>query len=76
MKNNLIKKYSVLSVLAIYILAYFFQSFSFLELGIILNKTYAEDQSEYTNLVAIFVDDKIYDDIEDDIKRYSKTYIQ
>jgi hypothetical protein len=52
------------------------QSFSFLDFGVILNKTYAEDQIEYTNLVAIFVDDKIYDDIKDDIKRYSQTYIQ
>lgn len=76
MKNNLAKKYSVLCVLAIYVLAYFLQSFSFFDFGIILDKTYAEDQLDYTNLVAVFVDDKIYDDIKDDVKRYAQTYIQ
>ncbi len=76
MRNNLAKKYSVWCILAIYVLAYFLQSFSFFDFGIILNKTYAESQLDYTNLVAIFVDEEIYDDIETDIKRYAQTYIQ
>ncbi|OQY39486.1 MAG: hypothetical protein B6229_03635, partial [Spirochaetaceae bacterium 4572_7] len=72
MRNNLAKKYSVLCILAIYVLAYFLQSLSFFDFGLILDKTYAEDQLKYTNLVAIFVDDKIYNDIEDDIKGLQK----
>ena len=76
MTNNLIKKYSVSFILAIYVLAYFLQSLSFFDFGLILNKTYAESQLDYTNIVAIFVDEEIYDDIETDIKRYTQTYIQ
>jgi len=76
MKNNLIKKYSVLFVGMIYMLSYFFQSLSFFNFSLILNTVYAEDQLDYTNLVAVFVDDKIYDDIENDMQRYAQEYIQ
>lgn len=73
MRNRLFKKYSILFVMWIYIVSAFLQSFSFFD----FNKVYAqESQLDYTNLVAIFVDDKIYWSLETNIERYAKTYIQ
>ncbi len=73
MRNRLIKKYSVMFVMRVYALSTFLQSFSFLD----FNKVYAqESQLDLTNLVAIFVDDKIYSSLENDIERYAKKYIQ
>ncbi|MCK9466717.1 MAG: FG-GAP-like repeat-containing protein [Candidatus Absconditabacterales bacterium] len=73
MRNGLIKKYSIFLVLLVYAVSTFLQSFSFLD----FNKVYAqESQLNYTNLVAIFVDDKIYGSLENNIERYAKTYIQ
>ncbi|HRX63772.1 MAG TPA: hypothetical protein P5060_01570 [Candidatus Absconditabacterales bacterium] len=53
-------------------MSYFLQSISFFDFG----KVYAENQLDYTNLVAIFVDDDIYNDIKDDVQRYAQDYIQ
>lgn len=73
MRNRLIKKYAVMLVMWVYALSTFFQSFSFLD----FNKVYAaENQLDYTNLVAVFVDNKLYNPLESDIKRYAQNYIQ
>lgn len=73
MRNKLLKKYSVLFVMWVYAVSTFLQSFSFLN----FNKVYAqESQLDYTNLVAIFVDKKIYWSLESNIEWYAKTYIQ
>jgi len=58
-------------------MSYFLQSFSFVDFG---NKVYAannmEDQIDYTNIVAILVDNSIYNSLQDEIEWYSQTYIQ
>lgn len=73
MRNISLKRYSVLFVVVIYFLSTFLQSFSFLN----FNKVYAaENKINYTNLVTIFVDNKIYNSIQSDIERYAKKYIQ
>gem|GEM_PF-5083352 len=56
-----------------YALSTFFQSFSFFD----FNKVYAqENQLDSTNLVAVFVDDKLYNTLDNDIQRYAQDYIQ
>ncbi len=73
MKTNLIKKYIAFFTGIIYLLSYFLQSFFFFD----FNKVYAaENQLDYTNLVAVLVDNKIYDEISDEIERYAQDYIQ
>jgi len=72
MKVGLVKKYIAFLSGAIYLLYYFLQSFFFFD----FNKVYAENQLDYTNLVAVLVDNQIYDDLEDEIKRYTQKYIQ
>ena len=72
-EKQIVKKISVLFVMWVYAVSTFLQSFSFLN----FNKVYAqESQLDYTNLVAIFVDKKIYWSLESNIEWYAKTYIQ
>ncbi|MEI8253534.1 MAG: hypothetical protein WCG25_07525 [bacterium] len=40
------------------------------------NKTKAEDSLKSTNIVAILVDQNIYNNLSSDIQRYTKDYIQ
>ena len=60
-----------------YLVSYILQSFSYLDFG---NKVYAagdwEDQIGYTNVVAILVDNSIYNALQDDIEWYSQIYLQ
>lgn len=63
------KKFLATFIIIIYSLSIFF--YDFLRFGVS-----AEDTIESTNLVAIFVDEDIYDDIENDIERYASDYIQ
>jgi hypothetical protein len=63
------KKLLATFIIIIYSLSLFF--YDFIRFGVS-----AEDTIESTNLVAIFVDEDMYDDIEDDIERYASDYIQ
>ncbi len=73
--RNKTKKIFIAIVLGVYLLTNFFQSAFFAS-----NTVYAawnsEDQIDYTNIVAIIVNDKIYDNIKDDVQRYATKYIQ
>ena len=75
--RNRNKKILVLIILGIYLITNFFQSMIYSG-----NKVYAardqlsENQIDYTNIVAIIVDDSIYDNLKNDIQRYTTDYIQ
>ena len=73
--NKKIKKLCIKIVLWIYLITNFFQSILYS-----WNKVYAarnqESQIDYTNIVAIIVDDNIYDDLKEDVQRYATKYIQ
>ena len=75
--RNRNKKILVLIILGIYLITNFFQSMIYSG-----NKVYAarnqlsENQIDYTNIVAIIVDDTIYDNLKNDIQRYATDYIQ
>ena len=76
MKNKTKKIFTVF-ILGIYLLVNFFQSAAYT-----WNKVYAastsstESQIDYTNIVAVLVNDKIYDGIKDKIEWYATKYIQ
>jgi hypothetical protein len=65
------KKVGVWTLLVIYILSYFMQSFFFATPNAL-----AEDSFKHTNLVAVLVDNSIYDSVKGDIDRYAQNYIQ
>ena len=77
MKRHKFKKISFIVFIAIYLMSYFLQSFLYVDFG---NKVYAansmEEQLDYTNIVAILVDNSIYNSLQDDIEWYSQTYLQ
>lgn len=72
---NKTKKIFISIVLGVYLLTNFFQSVLYRS-----NTVYAawisEDMLDYTNIVAIIVNDQIYDRIKSDIEWYATTYIQ
>ena len=73
--RNKTKKILVSIVLWVYLLTNFFQSVLYR-----WNTVYAawpsEDMFDYTNIVAIIVNDRIYNSIKTDVEWYAKTYIQ
>ena len=77
MKLSKFKKVSCIILIAIYLLSYFLESLNYVDFG---HKAYAlnthESQLDYTNIVAILVDNNIYNSIDDDIQRYAQNYIQ
>lgn len=66
------KKYSLIILLLIYVLSYFLQSWFFVDLW----GVFAENPTNKTNLIAVFVDKNIYQESKSDIEWYSKDYIQ
>ena len=77
MKNHKTKKILCLVMAIFYLVSYILQAFSYVDFG---NKVYAagnwENQISYTNIVAILVDNSIYNSLQDDIEWYSQTYLQ
>ena len=73
--RNKTKKIIISIVLGVYLLTNLLQSALYR-----WNAVYAawtsEDMLDYTNIVAIIVNDDIYDSIRGNIERYAKTYIQ
>ena len=65
---QLTKKISVILVCFVYLFSYIIHNF--------VIGTRAETTLESTNIVAVFVDKNIYDDIESDIQWYTRNYIQ
>lgn len=74
--RNRTKKIFITIILSIYILTNFFQSAPFYWWNTVYAARYQENQIDYTNIVAILVNDKIYDRIKSDVQRYATTYIQ
>jgi predicted DNA-binding ribbon-helix-helix protein len=62
----------IMFFITIYILSYFLNTFFFIN----FNKTKAEDSIKSTNIIAILVDQSIYDNLSSEIQRYTKDYIQ
>ena len=42
----------------------------------LIKKTYAEEQLVKQNIVLVFVEKKLYDNLKDELVRYSRNYIQ
>jgi len=66
------KENQIIFFITIYILSYFLNSLFFVK----FNKVKAEDSIKSTNIITILVDENIYNDISDEIKRYTTQYIQ
>ncbi len=66
------QKKQITFFITIYILSYLLNTFFFIN----FNKTKAEDSLRSTNIVAILVDQNIYNNLSSDIQRYTKDYIQ
>lgn len=66
------QKKQIILLITIYVLSYFLNSLFFIN----FDKTKAEDSLKSTNIVAILVDKNIYNDLSDEIQRYTKNYIQ
>ncbi len=69
---NSIQKISVRILLTIYWISYLLQNTIFVD----RKKVYAAENPSTTNLVAIFVDKNIYQDIKTNLVRYTTSYIQ
>jgi hypothetical protein len=59
-------------LVAVYILSYFLNSLFFVD----RNNIKAENPLESTNIVTILVDQNIYDNISNDLQRYTTNYLQ
>jgi len=70
--EKLLKKKFVRTLLIVYALSYLMHDFFF------VNFAHAEDPIQNTNLVAVIVDKRLYDNnaIENKIRRYATDYIQ
>ncbi|MFZ2718776.1 MAG: VCBS repeat-containing protein, partial [Candidatus Absconditicoccaceae bacterium] len=66
------QKKQIIFLITIYVLSYFLNSLFFIN----FDKTKAEDSLKSTNIIAILVDQNIYNDLSDEIQRYTKNYIQ
>ncbi|NOZ43620.1 MAG: hypothetical protein GXP45_00325 [bacterium] len=67
-----VKKKIVISFLIIYIFSYFLQSLFFAP----WNKVFGEEALHKTQLVAVFVDKNLYNNIHNDVEWYATQYIQ
>jgi hypothetical protein len=66
------KKRFIRTLLTIYTISYILNSLFFVD----FKKVFAEDSIRNTNLIAIFVDQKTYDQNQNNIQRYASEYIQ
>jgi vacuolar-type H+-ATPase subunit F/Vma7 len=66
------KRKQIIFLITIYVLSYFLNSLFFIN----FNKTKAEDSLKSTNIIAILVDQSIYNNLSNEIQRYTKNYIQ
>ena len=66
------QKKQIIFFITIYILSYFLNAFFFVN----FSKIKAEDSLKSTNIIAILVDQNIYNDLSSEIKRYTIEYIQ
>lgn len=65
------KKICILSTIIVYCLSFLLQS------GFSLLQTWAKETNiPRVNVVAVLVDDKIYNQISTDLERYTKNYVQ
>lgn len=74
--RNKTKKIIISIILGVYILSNFFQSALYNTWNNVYAATMKEEKIDYTNIVAIIVDNDIYTWIQSNLQRYAKTYIQ
>ena len=74
--RNKTKKILISIVLGVYILTTFFQSAIYGWKNTVYAAWTHEEKLDYTNIVAIIVNDDIYSRIESDVKWYATNYIQ